>query len=90
MSKKKRQRRTTDATKIFYNRYIKGRPNMLKALREERIKADVIQWIYDKWRVDITGREDELDLKAARKAMKEPGKDTPWKQAKKDFGLDDD
>lgn len=34
----------------------------------------------------IEALEDEIDVRAARRALKEPGS-TPWEQVKKDLGL---
>jgi hypothetical protein len=38
-------------------------------------------------RKELERLEDEIDLKAARKAMKEGGPTIPWEQVKKELGL---
>ena len=38
---------TTDAVKILHKRYVKGKPEMMALLEEERANADVARKIYD-------------------------------------------
>ncbi len=43
----KKTKYITDAVEILHNRYIKGRPDMMVLLEEERANAEVARKIYD-------------------------------------------
>ena len=44
---KTRQKATTSAVEILHDRYIRGKPKRIKALEEEREKADIAARIYE-------------------------------------------
>ncbi len=43
----KKRNTTTDGVKILYQRYVEGRPEMLKLLEIERANLDIARKIYD-------------------------------------------
>lgn len=56
----------------------------IKALSEEEAR-DLLVWLDRRQRV--RDEEDEQDITAARRALAEPGGNTPWEKVKEEAGL---